>query len=133
MVRELVEASPSRRVSIDVLANALKSRGFRRPPGSPRLLTRLRRIREIVVSPSGAIMLADEAPGEAGAGRPVEEDRPREPVEAPAGAASGALDGSGAAELPAGQSPAPQASRGSRRRRRWRGGRRRPAQSPAPA
>lgn len=135
VVRELVEASPSRRVSIDVLANALKSRGFRRPPGSPRLLTRLRRIREIVVSPSGAIMLADEAPGEAGAGRPVEEDRPREPVEAPAGAASGALDGSGsgAAELPAGPSPAPPASRGSRRRRRWRGGRRRPAQSPAPA
>jgi hypothetical protein len=135
VVRGLVESSPSRRISIDVLANTLKSRGFRRPPGSPRLLTRLRRIREIVVSPSGAIMLADEAPAEAGAGRPVDEAPPREPVDAPAGAEPEPLDGSGAeaAELPAGQSPAPQASRGSRRRRRWRGGRRRPAQSPAPA
>ncbi len=135
VVQGLVESSPSRRISIDVLANTLKSRGFRRPPGSPRLLTRLRRIREIVVSPAGAIMLADEAPGEAGAGRPVDEARPREPVDAPAGAEPEALDGSGAeaAELPAGPAPAPPASRGSRRRRRWRGGRRRPAQSPAPA
>jgi hypothetical protein len=133
VVRGLVESSPTRRISIDVLANTLKSRGFRRPPGSPRLLTRLRRIREIVVSPSGAIMLADEAPGEAG--RPVDEVRTREPVDAPLDAAPAPLDGSGTeeAESPAGPPPAPQASRGSRRRRRWRGGRRRPAQSPAPA
>src|SRR5262249_33641451 len=61
VVRELVEASRDRPVSIDTLANALKARGFRRPPGSPRLLTRLRRIREIVVSSSGGITLASEA------------------------------------------------------------------------
>ena len=35
VVRGLVEASPKRSVSIDALANALKSRGFQRPPGSP--------------------------------------------------------------------------------------------------
>ena len=60
MVRGLVEASPRRTVIIDAVANALKARGFQRPPGSPRLVTRLRRIREIVVSPSGVITLAEE-------------------------------------------------------------------------
>jgi hypothetical protein len=48
-------------VSIDSVANALKSRGFQRPPGSPRLVTRLRRIREILVSQSGTITLAEDA------------------------------------------------------------------------
>ena len=62
VVRGLVEASPRRAVSIDSVANALKSRGFQRSPGSPRLVTRLRRIREIVVSQSGTITLADDAP-----------------------------------------------------------------------
>ena len=59
VVRGLVEASPRRSVVIDTVANALKSRGFQRPPGSPRLVTRLRRIRELLVSPSGTITLAD--------------------------------------------------------------------------
>jgi hypothetical protein len=48
-------------VIIDAVANALKARGFQRPPGSPRLVTRLRRIKELVVSPSGTITLADAA------------------------------------------------------------------------
>ena len=61
VVRGLVEASPRRSVVIDAVANALKARGFQRPPGSPRLVTRLRRIRELVVSPSGTITLADVA------------------------------------------------------------------------
>jgi hypothetical protein len=60
VVRGLVEASPKRRVSIDAVANALKARGFQRPPGSPRLVTRLRRIRELAVSPSGTITLAED-------------------------------------------------------------------------
>ena len=59
VVRELVEASPRRSVVIDVVAAALKARGFQRPQGSPRLVTRLRRIREIVVSPTGMITMAD--------------------------------------------------------------------------
>jgi hypothetical protein len=58
-VRALIEASPRRSVVIDAVANALKSRGFQRPPGSPRLVTRLRRIRELQVSPSGTITLTE--------------------------------------------------------------------------
>jgi hypothetical protein len=57
VVRELAERSGSRPVLLDTLANALKDRGFRRPPGSPRLITRLRRIRELSVSPTGMITL----------------------------------------------------------------------------
>jgi hypothetical protein len=62
VVRELIHRSPGRAVTIDTLANALKSRGFSRPPGSPRLITRLRRIKEITVSRSGMITLV--GPGE---------------------------------------------------------------------
>src|SRR5262249_51439927 len=57
VVRELIHRSTNRAVTIDTLANALKSRGFSRPPGSPRLITRLRRIKEITVSRSGMIAL----------------------------------------------------------------------------
>ena len=60
VVRGLVEAAPKRSVSIDTVANALKSRGFQRSPGSPRLVTRLRRIKELLVSPSGTITLAED-------------------------------------------------------------------------
>jgi hypothetical protein len=44
-----------------MLSNALKARGFRRPPGSPRLITRLRRIKELTVDRSGTIRLVDAA------------------------------------------------------------------------
>src|SRR5262245_32641860 len=59
VVRDLIDASPERAVSLDALSNALKSRGFRRPPGSPRLITRLRRIKEIEVSRGGTIRLLE--------------------------------------------------------------------------
>jgi hypothetical protein len=58
-----VRASASRSVSIDTLANALKSRGFSRPSGSPRLITRLRRLKEIELSRTGMITLVDSAGG----------------------------------------------------------------------
>ena len=58
VVRDLMNATPSRTVSIDTLANTLKARGFSRPPGSPRLITRLRRIKEIAISRAGLITLA---------------------------------------------------------------------------
>ena len=61
IVRELLIRSRDGSVSIDTLANALKSRGFRRPPGSPRLITRLRRIREIAIDRSGRITLVGDA------------------------------------------------------------------------
>jgi hypothetical protein len=60
VVRELAERSPNRSVLIDNLARTLKARGFSRPPGSPRLVTRLRRIREIAVSSTGMITLVGE-------------------------------------------------------------------------
>ena len=72
VVRELLERSRDSAVSIDTLANALKSRGFRRPPGSPRLITRLRRIREITIDRTGRITLVG------GAAAP---ERPPEPPE----------------------------------------------------
>jgi hypothetical protein len=76
IVQDLVKNASGRVVTIDTLANALKSRGFSRPPGSPRLITRLRRIKELTVSRSGAITLtpSDTAPD----------------VEAPAGMEPGA-------------------------------------------
>src|SRR5262249_41968387 len=64
VVRELVERASDRTVLIDTLANALKSRGFRRPPGLPRLITRLRRIRELSVSPTGMITLVAPQPSD---------------------------------------------------------------------
>jgi len=64
VVRDLMHAAAGRPVSIDTVANTLKAHGFSRPPGSPRLITRLRRIKEIEVSRSGAITLvgSDAAP-----------------------------------------------------------------------
>jgi hypothetical protein len=59
VARDLIRVSPGGTVTLDALANALKSRGFSRPPGSPRLITRLRRLRELSVSRSGHITLVD--------------------------------------------------------------------------
>jgi hypothetical protein len=77
VARELIRVSSSRAVTLDSLANALKARGFSRTPGSPRLITRLRRIRELAVSRSGHITLvepqAEAAALEAGAdSEPIE-------------------------------------------------------------
>jgi hypothetical protein len=57
VVRDLVAASGGRAVTIDALSNALKARGFSRPPGSPRLITRLRQMKTLDVSPRGMIRL----------------------------------------------------------------------------
>src|SRR5439155_757163 len=76
ILQDLIGAAGGRVVTIDTLANALKSRGFSRPPGSPRLITRLRRLKELTVSRSGALTLADgdEPP-------PDRVERPPDPVE----------------------------------------------------
>jgi hypothetical protein len=72
IAQELIARSASGSVTIDALANALKSRGFRRPPGSPRLITRLRRIRELEISRNGLITLVDgRANGAAPSQEPV--------------------------------------------------------------
>jgi hypothetical protein len=77
VVRELSERAPGHHVTLDALANALKQRGFSRPPGSPRLITRLRRIKELEVSRSGVITLVGGAAPMAVA-EPVEGERPRD-------------------------------------------------------
>jgi len=70
--------------TLDALANALKALGFSRPPGSPRLITRLRRIRGLEVSRSGQITLVDAGAEPAAEAQPsagfaqdaVEDDEP---------------------------------------------------------
>ena len=115
VVRELLAQSPERGVSLDSLSNALKARGFRRPPGSPRLITRLRRIKELEVTRSGTIRLLNGS-------------APVEVADTPAVAfwGGGRLEGDGTteavAEAPADGEGAPAAPP---RRRRRRGGRRR--------
>jgi hypothetical protein len=120
VVRQLMATlPPGRDVNIDNLSNALKARGFSRPPGSPRLITRLRRIKEIDVSRTGVITLRGDvspsepsASGEAGSSFDEPIGLGDEP-EAPAGAEAGE---GGEGEGQAGPRP---------RRRRRRGGRRR--------
>ena len=58
VVRALLEASP-RGVMLDAIANRLKAQGFQRPPNSPRLVTRLRSMKELRVSKRGQVTLAD--------------------------------------------------------------------------
>jgi len=112
VVRDLVAAG--REVTLDAVANELKARGFRRPPGSSRLITRLRRIREIQVSPSGVITPLGETPEPAA---PADVEVVAQPEAAP----------------PAEAPPAPAQPTASRRRRRSRGGRGRRRRQPAGA
>jgi len=58
VLRELL--APGQPVTLDALSSALKARGFNRPPGSPRLVTRLRQMKDIEVSPSGTIRPAEK-------------------------------------------------------------------------
>ena len=71
VVRILAQPS-GRPVLIDTLARELKRRGFGRTPGSPRLITRLRRIKELAVSSTGMITVVGEvAPPGPGDSRPA--------------------------------------------------------------
>ena len=126
LVRELLAGAPAG-VSLDALANALRERGFSRPPGSPRLITRLRRIKELDVSRSGTIRLVDNGAGLSVPGgaavvhdtsRPVVEPSGVEPVVVEAELVP---DGAATPGEPAEAAP----PEGSPRRRRRRGGRRR--------
>jgi hypothetical protein len=87
VVQELAERTPNGAVLIDNVARTLKARGFSRPPGSPRLVTRLRRIKELMVSPTGMITLVSGAAEHAAepsppavADEPVESTPPPAPV-----------------------------------------------------
>jgi hypothetical protein len=141
VVHDLVRSNPARSVSIDALANALKARGFSRPPGSPRLITRLRRLKEIELSRSGMITLVDAARGPEESPPPAEAPAPE--VEAPPPSARDATLREAVAEVAApfdvdedegpqpgnertpSTTPAPSRDDGNAPRRRRRGGRRR--------
>jgi hypothetical protein len=113
LVRELAERSPNGAVLIDNVARTLKARGFSRPPGSPRLVTRLRRIKELSVSPTGMISLV---PGAVSRVEPRVEAPPPEPV---------------VEDVVEAEEAAPAAAPKRGRRRSRRGGRRRRRSSPA--
>ncbi|MFQ5667854.1 MAG: hypothetical protein ACE5I7_15685 [Candidatus Binatia bacterium] len=61
---------PERWITLDLLANTLRAEGFNRPPGSPRLITRLRRMQGVEVSPTGMVRWAG-IPQESGTTPPV--------------------------------------------------------------
>jgi hypothetical protein len=131
VVRRLLAGSPGRGVSIDAVSNALKARGFRRPPGSLRLITRLRRIKELVVARNGTISLAEPPASEGIAEVPL---APYAEPSEPGGEApkewTDPLGGSGEIEPPPPENSPPG---GRPRRRRRRGGRRRRGRGGAPA
>jgi hypothetical protein len=115
VARSLIEASAERSVSIDALSNALKAHGFRRTPGSPRLITRLRRIKELEVGRTGTIRLVDN--GDAGdVGERLTTSEASLELEPPGEGDADTVEGASAEAAP--QTAAP-------RRRRRRGGRRR--------
>lgn len=61
VIRRLTHNEPGRWVNIDVLEKALKQEGFSRPPGSPRLVTRLRNIKDVEVDANGRVRIAPAA------------------------------------------------------------------------
>jgi hypothetical protein len=115
-VEDLLASSP-RGVTLDEVSNALKAHGFRRPPGSPRLVTRLRHLRGIEVSRSGLVRLIGPPP-------PPDEVQPAPPSDESPGAEAGPGE-------PVASSQAPDSGPRRRRRRRGGRGRRRPAAGPA--
>ena len=128
IVRELAQRSPNGSVLIDTLARSLKERGFSRPPNSPRLITRLRRIHELAVSRTGMITLVGVSgpPGDTrrdeGPEPEAEDSGPRD-VEAETDADTGPEPGNEADQEPG--APPPEGASGRPRRRGRRRGRRR--------
>jgi hypothetical protein len=117
VVADLMRTAPGG-VTLDQLANGLRERGFRRTPGSPRLITRLKRIKELDVNRSGLIRLVDEAGSRPS---PVVHEAADEPIDIE----PEDDDVNGAEETEGTPVEAGTAEGGPRRRRRRRGGRRR--------
>ena len=55
LIGRLTNNDVGRWVNLDVLEKALKTEGFARPPGSPRLVTRLRTLKEVEVDSHGRV------------------------------------------------------------------------------
>jgi hypothetical protein len=62
VIGRLTNGDPSRWVNLDVLEKALKAEGFARPPGSPRLVTRLRTLKEVEIDSHGRVRLRHGPP-----------------------------------------------------------------------
>jgi hypothetical protein len=75
VIRRLSGNDSQRWINLDVLEKALKAEGFSRPPGSPRLVTRLRMLKDVEVDAHGRARLATAAPA-------VEEPAPAPAAEA---------------------------------------------------
>src|SRR6185295_7230006 len=61
VIARLAALDPAHTVTLDALTVALKAAGFQRPPGSPRLVTRLRRMKDIEILPNGRVRLNPDA------------------------------------------------------------------------
>jgi len=122
-IARLTATDPVRGVSLDALTVALKAEGFQRPPGSPRLVTRLRRIKDVELLPNGRVRLVGEA-AESAQARQADEVVA---VEVASNGAEEAAETDGAAEGATGAKRRPR-RRGGRRR----GGRRRKAAAAGP-
>jgi hypothetical protein len=124
IVQELAQRAPNGAVLIDTLARTLKERGFSRPPGSPRLITRLRRIRALEVSRTGMITLVGAAPVPAGSDEEpaAEAESDDGGTEAGTGPDPGNEAESAVATATSGGTPSRPRRRGRRRRRRRGGG-----------
>jgi hypothetical protein len=60
-IHRLTGGEPGRWVNLDVLERALKEQGFVRPPGSPRLVTRLRALKQVEVDAHGRARIRQDA------------------------------------------------------------------------
>jgi hypothetical protein len=132
VIARLAAADPAHTVTLDALTVALKAAGFQRPPGSPRLVTRLRRMKDIEVLPNGRVRLNPAA--EATVTHAL-----AEPLAEPAAADADEPASNGASEHEAAENGT-STEGGAKRRSRRRGGRRRggrgrkgAATAPAPA
>jgi hypothetical protein len=106
-IARLTAKAPERGVNLDLLINALKAEGFGRPAGSPRLVTRLRKMKDVEVSPTGMVRLVSLPPG------PIPMELPVEPARQPSSApVSEARSGAGPKQ---GKRPRRRGGRGRRR------------------
>lgn len=58
VIARLAGSDATRWINLDVLEKALKAEGFARPPGSPRLVTRLRMLKDVEIDSHGRARLA---------------------------------------------------------------------------
>jgi hypothetical protein len=61
-IGRLTNNQAGRWINLDVLEKTLKAQGFSRPPGSPRLVTRLRALKDLEVDSHGRVRLTTDAP-----------------------------------------------------------------------